>query len=97
MRRIRTALLRMRTAQHGTKTLTQGYSLEKQIGEGTYGEVYLGSDKTDQTRGALKEIKMQTERDGFPITAIREIKLLSTMSHINVINLREVVRSESEC
>ncbi|KAG1669300.1 hypothetical protein FOA52_014861 [Chlamydomonas sp. UWO 241] len=80
--------------QYGTKTLTQGYIVDKQIGEGTYGKVYLGNDKNDQTRVALKQIKMVTERDGFPITAIREIKLLSVMSHRNVINLREIVRTE---
>jgi serine/threonine protein kinase len=83
----------------GTKTISQGYtfSVDKQIGEGTYGQVFLGHDKVDQTRVALKKIRMDTEKEGFPITAIREIKILSTMSHPNVVNLREIVRSESEC
>lgn len=39
---------------------------------------------------------MDTEREGFPITAIREIKLLSMLQHENIINLREIVRSQSE-
>lgn len=46
---------------------------------------------------ALKKIRMDTEKEGFPITAIREIKILSSMQHENVVNLREIVRSESEC
>eukprot|EP00983_Pelagomonas_calceolata_P106946 1159287-Pelagomonas_calceolata.AAC.5 len=40
---------------------------------------------------------MDTEKEGFPITAIREIKILSSMRHENVVNLREIVRSESAC
>ena len=38
---------------------------------------------------------MDNEKEGFPITAIREIKLLSMLQHENVINLREIVRSQS--
>jgi serine/threonine protein kinase len=45
---------------------------------------------------ALKKIRMDTEKEGFPITAIREIKILSSMQHDNVVNLREIVRSDSE-
>lgn len=45
---------------------------------------------------ALKKIRMDTEKEGFPITAIREIKILSRLHHENVVNLREIVRSDSE-
>ena len=37
---------------------------------------------------------MDTEKEGFPITAIREIKLLKNLHHANIINLREIVRSQ---
>ena len=50
-----------------------------------------------QDKVALKKIRMDTEKEGFPITAIREIKILSTLQHENVVNLREIVRSECEC
>jgi cyclin-dependent kinase 12/13 len=43
---------------------------------------------------ALKKIRMDTEKEGFPITAIREIKILSSMKDLNVVNLREIVRSD---
>jgi serine/threonine protein kinase len=39
---------------------------------------------------ALKEIRMTKERDGLPITAVREIKLLSQLRHPNLIELQEV-------
>lgn len=82
----------------GTRTISSAYtfSVDKQIGEGTYGQVFMGNDKKDQDKVALKKIRMDTEKEGFPITAIREIKILSTLQHENVVNLREIVRSESE-
>ncbi|KAK9788130.1 hypothetical protein WJX73_000793, partial [Symbiochloris irregularis] len=36
---------------------------------------------------------MDNEKEGFPITAIREIKLLKVLDNPNVIRLREIVRS----
>ncbi len=82
----------------GTRAIQSAYtwSVDKQIGEGTYGQVFQGNCKSSQDKVALKKIRMDTEKEGFPITAIREIKILSTLQHENVVNLREIVRSESE-
>ncbi|RZC56947.1 hypothetical protein C5167_015810 [Papaver somniferum] len=60
------------------------------IGEGTYGVVFRARDK--KTGGevvALKKVKMEKEREGFPMTALREI-LLST-DHPSVVEVKEVV------
>ena len=56
----------------------------------------MGNDKKDGAKVALKKIRMDTEKEGFPITAIREIKILSSLKHDNVVKLREIVRSKSE-
>jgi len=45
---------------------------------------------------ALKKIRMDNEKEGFPITAIREIKLLKRLDNENVITLKEIVRSQGE-
>lgn len=45
-----------------------------QVGEGTYGEVYLAREKATGREVALKKVRMENEKEGFPITAIREIK-----------------------
>jgi len=68
--------------------------IDKIVGSGTFGVVYKAVDKTDPALPsvALKKIKMERESQGFPVTAIREIKLLTLMSnHPNVVNLREIV------
>jgi cyclin-dependent kinase 12/13 len=49
-----------------------------------------------QVKVALKKIRMDTEKEGFPITAIREIKILKDLQHENVVNLRDIVRSDRE-
>lgn len=40
---------------------------------------------------ALKKIRLEREKDGFPITAVREIKILRQLNHQNVVKLREIV------
>lgn len=45
---------------------------------------------------ALKKIRMDTEKEGFPITAIREVKILQSLKDNNIVNLIEIVRSDSE-
>jgi cyclin-dependent kinase 12/13 len=43
---------------------------------------------------ALKRINTEQEENGFPITAIREVKILKALSHDNIVNLREIVTSK---
>ncbi|KAK7276616.1 hypothetical protein RIF29_17759 [Crotalaria pallida] len=65
----------------------------EQIGEGTYGQVYMAKEIKTGEIVALKKIRMDNEREGFPITAIREIKILKKLHHENVIKLKEIVTS----
>ncbi|KAL6853923.1 hypothetical protein ACP4OV_019952 [Aristida adscensionis] len=65
----------------------------EQIGEGTYGQVYMAKETGTNEIVALKKIRMDNEREGFPITAIREIKILKKLHHQNVIKLKEIVTS----
>ncbi|KAG6392754.1 hypothetical protein SASPL_146980 [Salvia splendens] len=65
----------------------------EQIGEGTYGQVYMAKEKRTGEIVALKKIRMDNEKEGFPITAIREIKILKKLQHENVIHLKEIVTS----
>lgn len=67
--------------------------LDKVVGSGTFGVVYKAVDKTtpEETVVALKKIKMERETQGFPVTAIREIRILNTMRHENIVRLLEVI------
>ena len=44
---------------------------------------------------ALKRVRMDNEREGFPITAIREIKILKILNHKNIVCLKEIVTSKA--
>ena len=40
---------------------------------------------------ALKKVRLDKEKEGFPITAVREIKILRQLSHKSIVNLKEIV------
>nr|XP_028950126.1 cyclin-dependent kinase C-1-like isoform X2 [Malus domestica] len=63
------------------------------IGEGTYGQVFTARETRTGEIVALKKIRMDNEKEGFPITAIREIKILKKLHHENVVKLKEIVTS----
>lgn len=53
----------------------------------------ISSDKDPNRFYALKMIKMDNDKEGFPITAMREIKLLKQLNHPNIVGLVEIVTS----
>lgn len=73
------------------------YEKVDQVGEGTFGKVYkakLKNSTKNNTYVALKRILMENEKEGFPITAIREIMILKRLNHKNIIKLLEIVTSK---
>lgn len=75
-------------------SIRQKYKVGMKLGEGTYGIVYLAEDLITQERVALKKIRLDTEDEGVPSTALREISLLKEVSkHPNVVTLREVLHT----
>jgi len=71
------------------------YEKVEQVGEGTYGQVYKARSKETNEIVALKRVRMDNEKEGFPITAIREIKILKVLNHKNIVRLKEIVTSEA--
>lgn len=67
-----------------------------QIGEGTYGQVYKAKDEQANQLVALKKVRLENEKEGFPITAVREIKILRQLNHKNIVNLREIVTDKQD-
>ncbi|KAF2801587.1 Pkinase-domain-containing protein [Mytilinidion resinicola] len=70
---------------------------ESVVGSGTYGKVFKAIHVYTNDMVALKKIRMEGERDGFPVTAIREIKLLQSLNHDNVVKLQEVMVEKNDC
>mmetsp|Transcript_10759 Transcript_10759/g.13141 ORF Transcript_10759/g.13141 Transcript_10759/m.13141 type:complete len:235 (-) Transcript_10759:86-790(-) len=66
-----------------------------QIGQGSYGSVFMGEDTQNSKEiVALKRINAAQEENGFPITSIREIKILKALNHPNIVILKEMVTSK---
>jgi len=70
------------------------FQKKHQLGQGTYGSVFMGQDKANGDIVALKRINTEQEENGFPITAIREVKILKALSHPNIVKLKEIVTSK---
>jgi len=61
------------------------YEKKEKLGEGTYGVVYKALDKITNEFVALKKIRLESEEEGIPSTAIREISLLKELNHPNIV------------
>ena len=71
------------------------YERLNQIEEGSYGVVFRARDKQTGDVVALKKLKLDEEKYGFPITSLREINALITCKHENVVGIREIVVGET--
>ena len=62
------------------------YIREDVIGEGTYGKVYKGQCRRTGRTVAMKLIKLNSDDEGVPSTALREITLLKELhGHPNIV------------
>jgi len=66
------------------------------LGEGTYGKVYKAKCSSTGRSVALKKMKLDSEDEGVPSTAIREIALLKELNHENVVQLLDVFCSTTK-
>uniref|UniRef100_A0A336MMZ1 CSON002338 protein n=1 Tax=Culicoides sonorensis TaxID=179676 RepID=A0A336MMZ1_CULSO len=68
----------------------------EKIGEGTYGVVYKARNKVTGQIVAMKKIRLESEDEGIPSTAIREISLLKELKHTNIVCLEDVIMDENQ-
>ncbi|CAG8664810.1 15257_t:CDS:2, partial [Funneliformis mosseae] len=71
------------------------YEKLNRIEEGAYGVVFRARDKTTGEVVALKKLKLDKEKNGFPITSLREVHTLLLAKHPNIVNVREIVVGET--
>ncbi|XP_024634107.1 cyclin-dependent kinase G-2 isoform X1 [Medicago truncatula] len=79
---------------HGCRSVDEFERLNK-INEGTYGVVYRAKDKKTGEIVALKKVKMEKEKEGFPLTSLREINILLSFHHPFIVDVKEVVVGSS--
>ncbi|KAK8810553.1 hypothetical protein WA158_007128 [Blastocystis sp. Blastoise] len=73
-------------------TPKSNYQLLNYVGDGTYGAVYKAKKRETGEIVALKRVKLLKEEDiGFPITSIREFRLLKLCKHPNIVNLEDII------
>lgn len=77
------------------RSTLRNYEKLARIGEGTYGVVYKARCRTSGETVALKRVRMDRERDGMPLTSLREIKILQRCDHENVVRLHRVIQGET--
>ncbi|KAG0201568.1 hypothetical protein BGX28_005658 [Mortierella sp. GBA30] len=69
----------------------ENYEKLNRISEGTYGVVYRARDRLTGDIVALKKLKLDQEKNGFPITSLREVYTLLLAKHPHIVNVREIV------
>ena len=78
----------------GCRSVYDSYERLSHLDEGTYGVVWKARDLATDEIVALKQIKFddpELTREGFPISALREIGVLLSLSHECVVTVREMV------
>lgn len=79
----------------GRCRLVTDFEKLNRIGEGTYGIVYRAHDLKSGEMVAMKKVRMEQEKDGIPVSGLREINLLLNIQHQNIVNLKEVAVGKS--
>ena len=57
----------------------------------------MAIDRRTGRKVALKKVRMDKETEGFPLTAIREIKILQNVNHDCIVSLEDVVVTKGGC
>ncbi|EJK59436.1 hypothetical protein THAOC_20347 [Thalassiosira oceanica] len=72
-----------------------GYARTDLIGQGAYGTVYRGTQRSTNRTVAIKRIPYadSTPEGGVPCNVIREISLLRELTHDNVVQLLDVIQA----
>ncbi|GAC95928.1 serine/threonine-protein kinase bur1 [Pseudozyma hubeiensis SY62] len=96
-RRARGALIPLNQRKFVGCSSLDDYEISIKLGQGTFGEVLKGRQILTGTQVALKKVTIHDAKDGLPITALREIKLLKKLKHPSIVPVIDMaVRASGE-
>ena len=77
----------------GCRSVYDSYERLERISEGAYGVVWKAKDLATAEIVALKQIKFDIDmtKEGFPLSALREINVLLALNHECIVTVREMV------
>ncbi|KII63314.1 Cyclin-dependent kinase 1 [Thelohanellus kitauei] len=79
----------------GEEFVLDDYKRTEKLGEGTYGVVYKAINLRTRQVVAMKKIRVETQDEGVPSTAIREISALRELNgHPNIVKLLNVIQTK---
>ena len=81
--------------QFGRCRFVSEFEKLNRIGEGTYGIVYRARDTKTGEIVALKKMRMEREKDGIPVSGLREITILLGLEHENIVKMNEIAVGRS--
>lgn len=85
-------LLRLQGGGFGKARSVENYDKLNDIEEGAYGWVVRAKELATGRVVALKRLKIEpNDRNGLPVTGLREIQILKDCEHRNIVRLQEVV------
>lgn len=88
-------LLRFGGGTWGRSRSVEEYDKLNDIEEGTYGWVARATQRATGKVVALKRLKLEPgDRNGLPVTGLREIQILRECRHRNIVAMEEVVVGE---
>lgn len=62
----------------------------EKLGKGTFGSVYKAQKLGTNEFYAIKKIKLDVDREGIPSTALREISILKSVNHPNIVKIHDI-------
>ncbi|CUM62690.1 uncharacterized protein PRCAT00000246001 [Priceomyces carsonii] len=72
----------------------KSYKILKKLGQGTFGVVQRAKNVKNDEDVALKQLLNHSAKEGFPITAMREITILKHLHHKNILKIIDMVYEE---
>ncbi|ODV87866.1 hypothetical protein CANARDRAFT_179245, partial [[Candida] arabinofermentans NRRL YB-2248] len=72
------------------------YAILEQLGQGTFGIVSKARQKSTNKLVALKKLIIHDTKDGFPITAFREICIMKKFRNVNVLQLIDMIHESTD-